>query len=124
MLIRDTSRTVELGGELSEKATSTLLQMGLRERHSDLIHDWRRDVTNTRTEKDDSIRHWSNEASRALAADLGRLKNHIRTQVLPHVTTAYAFVGVQLNCCFVFSDTCSQLARGRVLRTHTTAGVR
>jgi len=106
MLVRDTSRTVELGGELSEKATSTLLHMGLRGRHSDLIHEWRRDVTNTRTEKDDSIRHWSGEARRALAADLGRLKNHIRTQVLAHVTTTYTFVAVRRNHRLVFSDSC------------------
>lgn len=95
MLPRDTSRTIELSDELSEKATSTLLNMGLRERHSDLIHEWRRDVTNTRTAKDDSVRHWSDQAREALAADLGRLKNHIKIQAIAHVAATYTFVDIQ-----------------------------
>ena len=97
--------------------------MGPRERHSDFTHKWGRNPTNMRTGRDDSIRRWSDDARKALA-DLGRLKTYTRTQVLAHVSKTYTFVGVQLNCCFVFSDPCPQLAQGRVLRTHTTAGAR
>lgn len=100
MLTRDTRRTVELADEMSEKATSTLLNMGLRERHSELVHEWRRDITHTRTAKDDSLRHWANEARDALAADLGRLKNHFKVQVIAHVAATFTFVDIRLALLF------------------------
>jgi hypothetical protein len=100
MLIRDTRRTIELGDEMSEEATSTLLNMGLRERHSELIHEWRRDITYTRTAKDDSLRHWGDQARDALAADLRRLRNHLKVQVIAHVMTTYTFVDIRLILVF------------------------
>lgn len=68
--------------------------MGLRERHTDLVHEWRRDVTTMRTAMDDSIVYWGQQASDALESDFGRLRNHIEGQVLTYVQSIHEYVRV------------------------------
>lgn len=66
--------------------------MGLRERHTDLVHEWRRDVTAMRTAMDDSIVYWSQQASDALKVDFGRLRDHIEGQMMAYVQSIHEYV--------------------------------
>lgn len=82
---RDASRTTELGADLNETAVMSLLELGLGERHKELVEKWLDDALNMQTAKDDEIQHRDEAVKQALEEDFPRLRDHVRNQHIASV---------------------------------------